>query len=196
MTGRGQAFTLEAFVAALLLIGSVAFALQVTSVTANTASTSSERAEQRLTGLAGGVLDSAVANESLRPTLLYWDETNAEFWNAEESYYVATPPPTRFGRLLDRTMADRGVPVNVNVAYVASNGTVHEQRLVHYGAPSNGAVRVTTTVTLYDDDRLYTASGTESNVTLANASAFYAPDAAPNSSVYNVVRVEVVAWRA
>lgn len=196
VTDRGQAFTLEAFVAALVLLACVAFALHVTGVTPATSSTADDRLEAHHAGLAAGVLDAAVANDSLRPTLLYWNETSETFHGAAEDHYVSRHPPTAFGQHLAWAVGERPVRYNVNVHYEAADGDIRTQRLVHHGTPSDDAVRVTEWVTLYDDDRLYAADGTERSVSLAESAAFYAPDAAPDSPVYNVVRVEVVVWRA
>jgi hypothetical protein len=49
------------------------------------------------------------------------------------------------------------------------------------------------TLTLTDDDRLYAADGTRTNVRLQDSSTYLMPDEGAN--VYNTVRVEVVAWR-
>jgi hypothetical protein len=74
------------------------------------------------------------------------------------------------------------------------------QRLVDSGTPSDDAVRVVDAVTLYDDTRLLDANASEENATLQEVSAdtnrtFYAPDAAPDGPLYNVIRVEVVLWK-
>lgn len=195
MDERGQAFTLEAFIAAVLLLAAVAVALQIAGVTANTPSTADKQVEHQHRGLAEGVLDSAVANESLRPTLLYWDDTTGAFHNATEDHYVSRSPPTAFGALLDRSFSNRNIRYNVRVQYISADGEIQQQKLVHHGAPTDDAVRAVATVTLYEDDRLYGAEETPTNVTLDETSTFYVPDATPDSSVYNVLRVEVVVWQ-
>ncbi|MFB6141612.1 MAG: hypothetical protein ABEJ26_14400 [Halosimplex sp.] len=193
MNDRAQAFTIEAFVASLLLLGSIIFALQVTGATANTASTSSGHVERRLDGATAGVLDAARSNGSIRPTILYWNSSGGAFHDASDSHYVASRPPTRFGALLERTLGRPHLAYNLDVRYVGSAGQVRTQHVVRYGTPSDQAVTADQTVTLYDDDRVRTATGRPGPETLAEAD-FYAPDAAPDSPVYNVVRVEVTVW--
>ena len=206
---RGQAFTLEGFVAALLLLATVAFVVQATAVTPLTESTSSQHAETQTTAMVDGVLDAAAANGSLQPTLLYWNESTGAFHGAETTgAYTNCEAPTAFGRLLSRSLFDQGFACSVNVRYLnastgylnASTGLQLEtQRLVYSGEPSDNAVRAIRAVTLYDDDRLLDASGDPTNTTLAAAGAngtFYTPDAAPSSPVYAVVEVEVIVWRA
>jgi hypothetical protein len=70
--------------------------------------------------------------------------------------------------------------------------------MVDGGAPGEGAVSASTTVTLYDSDRLVAADGTRTDRTLeavdsASDERFYAPDIS-STDVYNVLRVEVIVW--
>lgn len=197
---RGQAFTLEGFIAALLLLATVAFVINATAVTPLSSSTSSQHAETQGAGLVGGVLDAAAANDTLRPTVLYWNDSGGAFHNSTDGgTYTNCEVPTEFGTLLTRSVYDQGWACNVNVRYLdldPVNGTTPVvQRVVDSGSPSDTSVRVVRTVTLYDDDVLYDANGDPTNTTLVNATTFYAPDSDPSGPVYNVVQVEVIAWR-
>lgn len=193
MTARAQAFTLEAVVASLVVLGSLLFVVQAAGVTASAPSTASPQVGNQLSGVTTGTLDAAVAHGTLDPALRAWDEAG-RFHGAPpaEGYYL-TDPPTPFGDLLERRLGSRAVAYNVAIHYGFPNGTLGTQYLVRLGSPTDDAVRAARTVTLSDSDRLVAPDGSPTNVTLANAS-FYAPDAAPDSTVYNVVRVEVVAW--
>lgn len=193
---RGQVLTLEAFLAVVLILGSLIFALQVTAVTPMSTSTSSEQIEAQQMRLTAGVLDTAVATDSVRPTVLYWNATGVSFHGAgKKGFYRDGDLPTAFGSQLERNLGDRSLAYNVNVQYINAFGERRRQELVHVGTPSETVASVSRTVTLYDDDVLYDATESPTNETLGNTSRFYAPDAAPNSSIYNVVRVEVVVWR-
>lgn len=192
---RGQAFTIEAVVAALIVVGSLLFALQIGGVTSQTASTSSEGLVEQRAAVAAGVLDTATADRTVRATLLYWDETDEQFHNVseiDESFYTVGPP-TAFGRHLNGTLGDRSIAYNVNVLYRGSNGTVERRPVVRSGVPTDDAARATRVVTLYDDDRLQFANGTASDTNLTEAS-YYFDDRYPGGPVYGVVRVEVVVW--
>lgn len=209
MSARAQTFTLEAVIASLLLVGAVAFAVAVSGVTPLTGSASSQRVPGEEVGVATGTLDAALADDRIRETLLYWNASGATFYSAtDDGYYVDAAPSTRFGRLLTEAFDSRDVALNVNVVYLVNetngpNRTLRRQPLLRQGTPSSEAVRATRVVTLYDDDNL-TAPGGETNATLtetafcpdasASQRCFYAPDVA-SGPVYNVVRVEVVAWR-
>ncbi len=192
---RGQAHTLEAFTASLLLVGAIIFALQVTAVTPLTASTSSQHIENQQLQVASGLLDSAVSNGSLREAVLYWNDSTGEYYRVDETestYVTGGPPGLTFGEMLNRTFRDRGIAFNVYVWYVGAGGDLRREPMVYFGAPSDNSVSARRTVTLFDDDRL-TAPGP--SVPLSEAETFFAQDFAPDSGVYNVVRVEVIVWR-
>ncbi len=190
---RGQAHTLEAIVAGLLLLSAVVYALQMTAVTPLSASTSSQHIENQQSSVARGVLAVAAERDALKPTLLYWNNASSEFHGSPDTgYYTSEPPDTTFGDMLERAFDDAAIAYNVDVRYLTTDGDVAREPMVHRGVPSDNAVRSARAVTLTDDDRLVDPDGSR-NMTVAESSTFYADDL--NGTVYNVVRVEVVAWR-
>lgn len=198
MSSRGQAFSLEAFVASVLLLATLTFALQAVAVSSNTASVADSELRGQHVGIAEGVLDGTVENESLAPTLLYWDNSTERFYGAdEEGFYIAQSPNTTFGRTLDGSLSDQQIRYNINLHYRTTDGERESRRLIEYGTPGHNAVRVMETVTLYDDSRLVDQHEVpRESATLGTVEEdFYAPDAATDSRVYNVIRVEVVLWR-
>lgn len=190
---RGQAYTLEAVAAGMLLLASVLFALQVTAVTPLTGSTSSQHIENQQASLAEGLLAVQGENGTIVPTVLYWNESAGSFHGAPDEAYRNAGPPTAFGTALNRTLGDRNIAFDVSLYYVRPNGEREQRQLVNLGEPSDHASTASRVVTLYDDDRVRAADGTDLG-TLENTS-YFAPDVAPNSRVYNVVEVEVVVWR-
>lgn len=193
---RAQTFTIEAIAAALLLVGTVAFVVGTAGVTPLTGSTASQQVADQQRDLAVGVLDLAAEQEALRPTLLYWNASNETFHDVgEDGHYVDRGPPTAFGALLNRTLGDQGVAFNVHVVYVNQTGEPTKLTLVRGGTPTGDAAQASRQRTLWDGDYLRDANGTRTNETVANATSFYAPDASPDTPVYNVVRVEVVVWK-
>lgn len=209
MSSRAQTFTLEAFVAAILLLATVAFALQVVSISANTASPADSELGNQHAGLARGVLDEAVTDGNLSRTLRYWNQNTSAFHGADVDpedggHYISRLPQSDdapgFGRALGAPFDNRQVRYNVDLYYATADGGRGHQRLVESGTPSDGAVRVSETVTLYDETKLLDANGSRENVTLREVSqdsnrTFYAPDARPDGPLYNVIRVEVVLWK-
>ncbi|MFB6102828.1 MAG: hypothetical protein ABEJ73_09710 [Haloplanus sp.] len=195
---RGQAHTLEAIAAGMILLASVVFALQVTAVTPLSASTASQHIENQQQASASGVLDAARENGALDAAIRYWDEPNGTLHGTSGGAYTTDVEVnrTRFGRLLLDTFESRGIAFNVYVAYTSSAGTITRQRFIYRGEPSDNAATATTTVMIYDDDPLYGVDGTPTNTTV-NESSTYSAFIPPESEtgLYNVVRVEVVVWR-
>jgi hypothetical protein len=193
---RGQVFTLEAVVAALLIVSSVAFALSVTAATPLSGSASNRNVENQQAAFGAGLLDTARATDDLRSTLLYWDDTDGGFHDAgPKGYYLSCSFDTPLGDLLERSLEDNGIACIASLGYRSETGERRSERLVYLGEPTDNAVAVRTSVALYDDDVLLDAAGNPTGVTLAEATTFYAPDAAPGDPLYNVVEVEVILWR-
>lgn len=192
---RGQAHTLEAVSASIMLLASVVFALQVTAVTPLTASTASQHIENQQAGVAEGVLDAAAHNETLKPMVLLWNESAGAPYGASTGFTFAMGgPPTVLGEELNETFIDRGIAFDMNYRYVSSRGSIRARKVVDLGVPSDHAVTVTRTVTLYDSDHLYYANGTRQDVTLDQSSSFFAPDVY-EGPMYNVIQVEITIWR-
>jgi len=200
MTDRGQAHTLEGVVAALLLLSSLLFVLQVTTVTPLSASTSSQHIENQERAVGVGILKSASEQGDLKPALLYWNASARNFHNATVKDHYADAPPNDFGSLLNRSLSSRGIAYNIQIRYMTDENTTESRLLVDQGFPSDNAVTVSRTVVLTDDDRIYNESGTPSSVTLgeldfSTGNPFYAEDIDDGSPLFNVVTVEVTLWR-
>ena len=198
MVNRGQAHTLEGVAASLIVLSAMVFAIQMTAVTPLTASTSSQHIENQLQATAKGVLVTASETGSLRRAMLYWNNSSKRFHdtNDAQGYYTNDPPDNDFGDALSRAFDSEGIAYNVYLHYAAANGDRLRRRYVYRGVPSDNAISASHAVTLTDDDALYDDDGTRNaTANVANSDSFYAPDTGDDRSLYNVVRVEVVAWR-
>lgn len=193
---RGQAYTLEGVVSSLILLSAVVFALEMTAVTPLSASTSSQHIENQQEATARGVLASAAETGALKRAVLSWNDTSEQFYNTSgQGYFASDPPPNDFGEMLDRSFNANGVAYNVYLHYQESGGQMSVQRYVFQGRPSDNAVQATWSLTVMQNDRVH---GHEENPTVtevSDESTYFAPRAADHSSMYNVVRVEVVVWR-
>lgn len=196
MVSRGQAHTLEGVVASLVLLSGLVFALQVTAVTPLSASTSNQFIENQQQATAEGVLATAEETGALERAVLFWDNSSDRFHNTTgRNFYTNGGPPNEFGRMLNRTYDGTGVTFNVYVTYVDGSDDLTRIRMVYRGEPSDNAVTASRLVTIGDDDVLYDYDETATNVTVSEAGDLYMPDTDDTSGVYNVVKVEVVAWR-
>jgi len=193
---RGQALTLEAITAAIILLASIGFALQVTAVTPLSASTSSQHLENQLQLTGEGVLSSAADNGDLEEAVTYWNTTNDEFHNASDPRYYQSPVEmnTSFGDSLIRTYGERNIAYNVLIHYYNENGNRLTQTMIDSGAPSDHAVSSSRTIELVDDDHIV-EQNFSSGPALSETTDFYIPDSEPDGPHYNLVRVEVISWR-
>lgn len=191
---RGQAHTLEGFVAALVILSGVTFALQATAVTPLTASTSNQHIENQQHDVTTDLLTAAAANDSLVPTLLYWNTSRGAFRDSDaRGVYANGGPPTTFGRTLNRTFDPERLAFNVYVGYRRPDGSGTEKRMVYMGSASDNSISASHTVTVFDDDPI---TDTSTNVSSAAASGdFYASDVDPDGPIFNVMEVRVVVWR-
>lgn len=192
---RGQAHTLEAITAAILVLSAVVFALQVTAVTPLTGSTSSQHIENQQNEVAEGLLAAEDRQGTLSETLRYYNATTNRFHGASRSGYTTGGPPTAFGAALNETFLERGIALNVHVHYLRSDGEVRSTQLVDLGEPSDHATSATRFVTLYDSDPLLDATGSETATTVGDSELYVEADTSPETDLFTVVTVEVVVWR-
>ncbi|AUX07956.1 hypothetical protein AArcSl_0301 [Halalkaliarchaeum desulfuricum] len=195
-TLRGQAHTLEAVTAALLVLSAVVFALQVTAVTPLTGSTSSQHIENQQTEVAEGLLAAEDRQGTISETLRYWNESNERFHGAQSDGYTSGGPPTAFGEALNETFLDRGIAFNVHVRYVRDDGSRGSEQVVDLGEPSDHATTATRLVSLYNSDPLIDADATENGTATVGDGVLYVEhDVSPETDLFSVVEVEVVVWR-
>ncbi len=192
---RGQAHTLEATVAGLLMLSSLIFALQMTAVTPLSASTSSQHIENQQEATGEGALAAAAEAGALKPAVLYWNNSSARYHDVgDKGYYESGLPDNQFGAILERSFNENGIAFNIYFRYQTATGESKTRRYVFSGSPTDNAVTATHTVTLWDDDPLYAADETAGSTRLNTQNMTYPmPDTGAN--LYNTVRVEVVVWR-
>lgn len=196
---RGQAHTVEAFIAALLLVSGLLFAMQATAVTPLSASTSNQHIENQQRALTNGLLSTAAEDGSLSEAVLYWNTSGGGFENTASGtgYYTDSTRHNEFLRSLNETLGERRIAYNVRVRYHNTTGTpsVKTLSMVEMGRPSDNAVTASRTVTLYDETTL-TGSDDDSLSTVEGDAdrSFYAPDA-DGGLIYNRVEVRITTWR-
>lgn len=199
---RGQIHTVEAVAAAILILTGVVFAQAITAVTPMTASTASQHAENQQGELAIGFTTITNSDETLKNTILYWDNTDERFHDSqgETIYYTINTPNSEFGDLAQSHFIDRGLGLHVTLEYYRDDGTGELEQVsvpyMDFGTASNHAYTATTIVTLYDSDPLINEDGTENSVTLEDGSStHFMNDADPDSEIYNIVEVNITIWR-
>jgi hypothetical protein len=208
---RGQAHTLEAFAAAILLVAGLTFALQATAVTPLSASTSNQHIENQERAVATDFLTTSAENGDLTAAILRWDPENETFVDSPpdvdgEGYTQARGPNGfdaglgPFGEALNRTFVERSIAVNVELRHYNTSARTERNvtSLIDMGEPSNNAVTATRTVALPDDANLTAPNYTDTTLRgLADGTdpgAFYATETA-SGPLYTHVEVRMIVWR-
>jgi len=199
-TDRGQAHTVEAFIAALLLVSGLLFAMQATAVTPLSASTSNQHIENQQRALTGDLLSTAAEDGTLQEAVLYWNASRGAFQDSpDQGYYTDSGSQNTFLSRLNDTLAERRIAYNVRLRVHNTTGTPSRRTvsMVGMGRPSDNAVTASRMITL-PDSAMLTGSDSRSLSTVASKpnESFYAPDADPaNELLYNRVEVRVTTWR-
>ena len=206
MDRRGQAYTLEGVVSALILLSAVLFALQALIVTPTTSGTVDPNVQSDLRQQGNDILVNTAENDDfdLSTLVRYWDQSDQTFFNATNARvgYGSKVPPDVFGTLLSETFTERSRLYNVEMQYLSANGTAQRNTttIAYQGEPSENAVIATYTVTLFDKQSL--TSPTAGDVALEDLDTdrndgddgYYPVPDAIEGPVYNVVEVRVVVW--
>jgi hypothetical protein len=193
---RAQAHTLEAFVAALILVSGLIFASQATAVTPLSASTSNQHIENQQRSLANDLLSTTAENGTLREAVVYWNGTEGFVGSGSRTYYTRTPTDSSHPLSSALNVFDRNhLAYNVDLVYSDGEGGTERERMVEMGSPSDNAVAATRSVVLYNATEI--SGGPNEGTALGDLAggAFYAADVDPNSQVYTVVEVRIVVWR-
>ncbi|WP_335999248.1 DUF7288 family protein [Halorientalis halophila] len=202
--GRGQAYTLEGVIGAILVVSALLYGLQVVDFGPWTSDTTQQSAdmEQR----AEDMLDLAAQNGTLGRVVRCTYGTETVFSGAE-----VDAGSTTFERMLNQTFDRQGRNYDVYFTYLTPDGS-RETISITSGdsdptsgviAPTDSAAVATRTLTVYDDDRTRILDRTQSpprkcgstGSTVEGAgSAYFMDDVNESSPLYNVVEVRLVVW--
>jgi hypothetical protein len=201
---RGQAYTLEGIIAAILIATALLYGLQTTDVAAWTSSTSTDRAES-LRQEADDLLAAAADNDTLSHAVRCINGTTGQVLHPG----LGAPPPnnaTMLGSMLNRSFGDREITYELHFVYRNDTTGRRESLLVYPPLPKSrdvDAVNASHRVAIFDNmsvsnrtAALDTRNCRTEDGTVGDASAgdrFYAPDS-DSSDLYNVVEVRLVVW--
>ncbi|MFA9415492.1 hypothetical protein [Natrinema sp. HArc-T2] len=197
---RGQAYTLEGLIGAMVVLMAVLFALQSAVITPTTGGLNDRTVQAQVQQEAQDALVVAANNESegLSHMIRHWNTTNGEFENASgpkvdgNVTYTAKNFKGNFtlGYILEERFAENGQNYNVEAHY--ENGTAERDHktLLYQGSPPSGAVTASYTVTLYNVENT-TGSSKERLPAVDNP---VIPEQNTESPVYNVVEIRVIVW--
>ncbi len=189
---RGQAHTLEAFTAALLLVAGLIFATQATAVTPLSASTSNQHVENQVEVAAQDVLTTTKASGDLTAAVLYYDDGFVGAGSGGAYTGLPDDPGHPLRAALKEAFDDRRIAFNVEV-YYPDDGDVAGTTMVDMGSPTDNAATASTRVPLYAADRF----GENDELVLADdgPDEYFADPVGGSDTLYTVVEVRITAWQ-
>ncbi len=209
---RGQAYTLEGFVSAMIVLMAILFAMQSVVIAPTTGGLADRTVQAQLEQEAQDALvlgATADEGENLSTLVRYWNESEGTFHGGvgADEYHYEVANDSEFteqfalGEILYERYSERGLSYNVELIYQNESGEfVHDvdRPLVKQG--QSGAVTASYTVTLYESDNL--TAGEEERLRDAHGDGdndYPIPPATGDpaeggSEIYNVVEVRVSVW--
>lgn len=200
-TDRGQAYTLEGFIGAMVVLMAVLFALQSAVITPSTGGLADRSVQAQIQQeTQDALVVAATANEdeekgNLSYMIRHWDEDG--FNGTDEWTYQMTESDDdyfqtefKLGAILEQRF---GEGWSYNVKLYPQNDDMKE--LVYQGNPSSSAVTASYTVTLYDNQK--TTGEVEQNLSEFDYENTIKPNSnndADDGPLYNVVEVRVIVW--
>lgn len=190
MVGRGQAYTLEGVLAAILVVTATVYGLQAIDTRAWADTTEGETEE--LKHRASDTLTLATNTGALRDAVLCYSEGRLIDGDRAK-------PRSTFESMLNTTFDRQADQYNLYFSYQKKTGD-RERLLVSEASsgedkrPPASAAVVTTTVTL--TDKMRTHRGDTCNpipISIEDNSEFYVPNT-DDTTLYNIVGVRLAVW--
>lgn len=211
---RGQAYTLEAIIAAVLVFTVVMFIAPSFATPTSNADTDQAQEHEQIESEVEAMLEQHAADGALKESILNYNDAEGEWANGfvepSNGHYIR-PPNDEFGQSIEDIENRHNVTVNV---YLIPESTPSEPenpdrvRFLTQSANANVITSETVTLTLYEQTRLqseseiHTRQGTALRQYLGDGDQLSnttnypiepaANQPATDESVYNVVTVRVV----
>lgn len=188
---RGQAYTLEGVLAAILIVTAMVYGIQAIDTRAWQDSTQQET--QQLAYRASDLLTVAGETGALRNATLCYRDGRRLNGNRGDS-------GSEFESMLNTTFDSQADQYNIEFRFWNESDRtetvlVSETSDQAVNQPSDSAAVASTTVTLTDQMHRRTGSGCNSiPVDIQNDTSFYAPDVNESSALYNIVEVRLLVW--
>lgn len=188
-----QMHTLEAIMAATIMVMVIVFAVQATSLTPLTSSTANAHIEAQLQTIGQDILSALDYSQYDQNSDLKKDILN---WNGDEYAWNSVSYKSRANasNSLNSSMEDiftyilvpRGIAHNVQFTHTSDTGRFSSIFYIYDGDPSDNAVIVSRKVVLSDPD-------------IGDTSAFQANtgivDIDDTTDLYNIIDVKLILWR-
>lgn len=193
---RGQAYTLEGVISAILIASALVLGIQAVNITPF-----ADEGPQSGTDLRTQVEDSleiAQDRDGLKTAVSCLGPDSSE----PSPGIIDTESNTTFGAVLNQTLSNVvGNKYVVFVDYPNETGVVKQLALGSDTIASGSSVTVTKQVTLFDSDPVYELDPDEAEClpdgTLGgvNPNDIYLSDQSPGDELYSVVQIRVIVWQ-
>lgn len=204
-TDRGQAYTLEGFISAMVVLVAILLALQSVVITPTTGGAADRTVQSQMQQEAQDALvvaanDTDENSLSLSEMVRYWDEDGG-FEDTDHNLVdphgdnVYSPEnfskESELGEILYDRFDERGQNYNVELHYNNESDETENRSLVYQGSPSSNAVSASYTVSLYNNQSI-----TTNGENIGDRDKEDAPieNQDKDESLYNVVEVRVIVW--
>lgn len=201
-TDRGQAYTLEGFIGAMVVLLAVLFALQSAVITPSTGGLADRSVQAQIQQetqdalVVAATADDDDETENLSYMVRHWDGDNG-FEEADDSTYDLSEDyfkdEFKLGAVLEGRFGE-GWSYNVELHPQGDDEETHD--LVYQGNPSSSAITASYTVTIYDDQNATGSDNRELSDINEDGSTEATIDDIDDSDgpIYNVVEVRVIVW--
>ncbi|WP_254523234.1 DUF7288 family protein [Natrinema caseinilyticum] len=198
---RGQAYTLEGFIGAMVVLMAVLFALQSVVLTPTTGGLADRTVQVQIQQEAQDALIVSSRGGNLSETVRNWDGEGG-FANADgppapgednQTYSVTTfGNESELGDILEQRFASNGWSYNVQL----HPETGDRKTLVYQGSPPSSALTASYTVTLYDNQTITSDGDSRTLEAAADSDDETIPHrgSSDETPIYNVVEVRVILW--
>ncbi|QSG09222.1 putative pilin/flagellin [Halapricum desulfuricans] len=209
-TDRGQAYTLEGIISAIVVLTALLYALQAVTITPTTGGTVDQGVRTEIKQQAEDILTVSGSNDTghLSELARNWSQRRQTFYGAVNPRigYGTEQLPGPLGTMLNETFDERDRMYNVEMRYLPKNQSDGIQRTViaSRGTPADSAVVASYRITLYDNMTLTSPTAGSAELwqydtyptrnPVDGKSGYYpVPNAVPGP-VYNIVEIRVIVW--
>jgi hypothetical protein len=198
MDDRGQIFTIEGVIAAFILIFALVVIVMSTSVTPLSSSFTNQHIKLELQNVGNDILSTLdmtpIVNTGdpstlslLKQSILQWARTDSYgmySWN-NTAMISALDNKTMMTRshlsdALNFALINKGTAYNVEVRYPDTSLTLHTNKMIWNGDPSENSITVSRYVVLHDSD-VYNDNSV-------------IPDISPSTDLHSTIEVRLTLW--
>ena len=198
-TDRGQAYTLEGFIGAMVVLMALLFALQSVVITPTTGGLADRTVQEQIQQETQDSLVVANQDGNLSEAIRNWDgeggfegaDDPAAPGEDHDTYSVGDfSNESDLGTVLEKRFAENGWSYNVELHPAEGEN----RTLVYQGSPPSDAVTASYTISLYDNQQTTSESMNDEELQNTDSDERTIPRENEDDILYAVVEVRVIVW--